>query len=79
MKSVLYLGDLRKKYIYVYSASQKCGHTYSFQGFCLFLLFSTLYNNSEDIKPMKLHIWNHVVTKKKKRHKNIFYIWDSSK
>jgi hypothetical protein len=27
-------------------------------------LFSTLQNNSDDIKTMKWHIWNHVVTKK---------------
>ena len=33
--------------------SQKFGHTYSFQGLSLFWLFSTMYNNSEDIKTMK--------------------------
>ena len=47
-----------------YSTSQKFGHTYSFKGFSLFELFCTLQNSSEDIKTMKLHIWNHVVTKK---------------
>jgi hypothetical protein len=31
----------------------KFGHTYSFKGFSLFLLFSTLYNNNEDIIIMK--------------------------
>ena len=36
-----------------YSTSQKFGHTYSSKGFSLFLLFSTLYNNSEDFKTMK--------------------------
>jgi hypothetical protein len=49
--------------MYRYSTSQKFGHTYSFQGFSLFLLFSTLQNNSGDVKTMK-HIWKHVVTKK---------------
>jgi hypothetical protein len=39
--------------LHVYSTSQKFGHTYSFQGFSSFLLFSTMYNNSEDMKTMK--------------------------
>jgi hypothetical protein len=37
----------------IYIASQMFGHTYSFNGFSLFLLLSTLNNNSEDIKTMK--------------------------
>uniref|UniRef100_A0A8C8FWI8 Uncharacterized protein n=1 Tax=Oncorhynchus tshawytscha TaxID=74940 RepID=A0A8C8FWI8_ONCTS len=32
-----------------HSISQKFGHTYSFKGFSLFLLFSILYNNGEDL------------------------------
>ena len=36
-----------------YTVPVKSLDTYSFQGFSLFLLFSTLQKNSEDIKTMK--------------------------
>jgi hypothetical protein len=41
------------KYQSMYSTSQKFRHTYSFQGFSLFLQFSTWENNSGDITSMK--------------------------
>ena len=49
------VGEGRKCVIfsYTYSTSQTFGHTYSFKGYSLFVLCSTLYNNSEDIKTMK--------------------------
>ena len=40
-------------FCFIYSTSQKFGHTYSFHGFSLFLQFSTLQNNSEVIQTMK--------------------------
>ena len=51
-------------YILFYSTSQKFGHTFSFNGFSLFLFLSTMQINIEDIKTMKEHIWNYVVNKK---------------
>ena len=51
----------------MYSTSQKLGHTNSFficTIFLYFLLLSTIYNNSEDIKTMKENIYSsHVLTK----------------
>ena len=45
---------------FIYSTSQKFGHTFSFNGFCLFEFVS----NTEDITTMKEHIWNYLVNKK---------------
>ena len=47
----------------IHSINQKVWTPTHSRVFLYFLLFSTLYNNSEDMKTMK-HIWNHVVTKK---------------
>ena len=40
-RTFLFLLRLYLLNMYIYSASQKFGHTYSFKGFTLFLLFST--------------------------------------
>ena len=49
--------------VWIYSTSQKFGHTFSFNGFSLLLFLSTMQINNEDIKTMKEHIWNYVVNK----------------
>ena len=52
-----------QKYDHVYWTSQKFIHTFLFMFYLYFLLFSTLLINTEDIKTMKEHIWNHAVNK----------------
>lgn len=44
--------------LYVWRNIVLVGHTFFFSGFSLLLLFSTLYNNTEDIKIMKENILN---------------------
>ena len=57
-------GLVERACVCVYSTRQKSGHTFSFNGFSLFLLCSILYINTEDIRTMEEHIWNYVVNKK---------------
>ena len=51
----------------------RCVQTFDWYCTAHLKIFSTLYNNSEDVKTMKKHIWNHVVTRKVFKQIKIYF------